>query len=141
MVIISKQVASQTCDEKTRNKTAPGEKPLSHEYLVMMQVSVHATTVESHGHTLLASYPTSSGHIVLFVSARGVACAIIRLHCYGYSTCIGAKRTAHPKSLQHLTSALEFLAADLKETAQRLIPLRNSISNACLSQMLRLKQS
>ncbi|KAL7525604.1 hypothetical protein ACHAWF_004185 [Thalassiosira exigua] len=52
MYIVSKQVASQNHDQKTRNKTAPGEKPLTSEYLVMMQVMVQATTVESHGHTL-----------------------------------------------------------------------------------------
>ena len=39
-------------DKKTGNQTAIGEKPKIAEYLVMMQVSVHPTTVESHGHTL-----------------------------------------------------------------------------------------
>ena len=39
-------------DEKTRLKTAPGEKPKLAKYLVMVQVSVEPTTIESHGHTL-----------------------------------------------------------------------------------------
>ncbi|KAL7523537.1 hypothetical protein ACHAWF_000560, partial [Thalassiosira exigua] len=52
MYIVSKHVASQNHDQKTRNKTAPGEKPLASEYLVMVQVMVQRTTVESHGHTL-----------------------------------------------------------------------------------------
>ncbi|KAL7552027.1 hypothetical protein ACHAWF_017125 [Thalassiosira exigua] len=52
LYILSKQVASQVRDAKTRKKTAHGEKPLSSEYLVMMQLLVSATTVESHGHTL-----------------------------------------------------------------------------------------
>ena len=52
MFIISKQRASQVRDEKTRNKTAPGEKPKLAEYLVMIQLLVQPTTIESHGHTL-----------------------------------------------------------------------------------------
>ena len=39
-------------DEKTRHKTSAGEKPSLAEYLVMMQVSVTPSTIESHGHTL-----------------------------------------------------------------------------------------
>ena len=52
LYIISKQRASQTRDEKTRNKTGYGEKPKLAEYLVLMQVMIEETTVESHGHTL-----------------------------------------------------------------------------------------
>ncbi len=50
--IISKQQSSQVRDEKTRHKTAPGEKLKLTEYLVMVQLLVQPTTVESHGHTL-----------------------------------------------------------------------------------------
>ena len=39
-------------DEKTRHKTAAGEKPKLAEYLVMVQLAVRRTTVASHGHTL-----------------------------------------------------------------------------------------
>lgn len=50
--IISKQQASQTHDEQTRNKTAAGEKPLRAEYLVMMHIAIEPTTYRSHGHVL-----------------------------------------------------------------------------------------
>ena len=50
--IVSKQWASQVRDEATRNQTGFGEKPKMAEYLVMMQLMVKPTTVESHGHTL-----------------------------------------------------------------------------------------
>ncbi|KAL7554211.1 hypothetical protein ACHAWF_017633 [Thalassiosira exigua] len=50
--ILSKQNASQTRDEKTRSKTAPGEKPKLAQYLVAVQLLVRPTTVDSHGHTL-----------------------------------------------------------------------------------------
>ena len=52
MYVVSKQRASQVRDEKTRNQTAFGEKPKLAEYLVMMQLMVEPTTMESHGHTL-----------------------------------------------------------------------------------------
>ena len=39
-------------DEKTRHKTPAGEKPKLAKYLVMVQVSVMPSTIESHGHTL-----------------------------------------------------------------------------------------
>ncbi|KAL7553970.1 hypothetical protein ACHAWF_017733, partial [Thalassiosira exigua] len=116
-IIFSKQVASQTRDENTRNKTAPGEKPLPHEYLVMMQVFCSQTDIH------LASSPTFRSHIALFFS-WGVACAINGLHCYGCSTCIGAK-DGPPQSLQHPNSTLGFLTADPNETAQLLIPPRS----------------
>ena len=39
-------------DKKTRNKTAPGEKPKPDEYFVALQLGVEPTTVSSHGHAL-----------------------------------------------------------------------------------------
>ena len=50
--VISKQRASQSHDEKTRNKTPAGEKPLLAEYFVMAQIGVRQTTYASNGHTL-----------------------------------------------------------------------------------------
>ena len=50
--ILSKQRASQTHDESTRNKTTHGERPKFAEYLVMMQVAVAETTYSTHGHDL-----------------------------------------------------------------------------------------
>ena len=50
--IVLKQRASQVRDENTLNKTDVGEKPKLAMYLVMMQLLVEPTTVESHGHTL-----------------------------------------------------------------------------------------
>ena len=50
--IVSKQRASQNHDETTRNKTVHGEKPMFAEYLVLAQVAVMPTTIESYGHTL-----------------------------------------------------------------------------------------
>ncbi|EJK64607.1 hypothetical protein THAOC_14644, partial [Thalassiosira oceanica] len=50
--ILSKQVASMKHDEKTRTKTDPGEKPKRSEYLVLVQILIEPTTIDSHGHTL-----------------------------------------------------------------------------------------
>ena len=50
--IISKQQVSMIRDEKTHNQTAMGKRSKFGEYLVMMQIGVHPTTIESHGHTL-----------------------------------------------------------------------------------------
>jgi hypothetical protein len=50
--VLSKQVASQKRDEKTRKHTDAGEKPLSEEYLVLAKISVQSTTLDSHGHVL-----------------------------------------------------------------------------------------
>ena len=50
--IISKQRASQTHDEATRNKTPFGEKPKPAEYLVLLQVGIAETTYASHKHDL-----------------------------------------------------------------------------------------
>ena len=48
----SKQVASLCRDEKTRKETKPGEKPPTAEYLIMAQIFVQPTTVETYVHTL-----------------------------------------------------------------------------------------
>ena len=74
MFILSKQRASQTRDEKTRNKTDAGEKPLLAEYLVMMQVMVRPTTQESHGHTL--------GHVRHIMRSYCAACKAGCGMCY-----------------------------------------------------------
>ena len=50
--VISKQRTSQNHDEKTRNKTKPGEKPKFREYLVIVQIAMTPTTDLSRGHTL-----------------------------------------------------------------------------------------
>jgi hypothetical protein len=50
--IVSKQRASMCTDDKTRKKTATGEKGKFKEYLVMLQVAIEQTTDTSHGHTL-----------------------------------------------------------------------------------------
>ena len=50
--IILKQQVSMVRNEKTRNQTAMGEKSKFREYLVMMQIRVHPTIIELHGHTL-----------------------------------------------------------------------------------------
>ena len=50
--ILSKQRASMTRDQATRNKTGYGEKPKLAEYLVAMQLMVEPTCVASHGHNL-----------------------------------------------------------------------------------------
>ena len=50
--VISKQRASQNHDEKTGDKTKPGEKPKFREYLVIVQIAMTPTTDLSRGHTL-----------------------------------------------------------------------------------------
>ncbi|KAL3768178.1 hypothetical protein ACHAWO_006548, partial [Cyclotella atomus] len=52
LYVISKQRASMRTDEKTRKKTATGEKPKLKEYLVMMQIAIQPTTDVTRGHTL-----------------------------------------------------------------------------------------
>ena len=74
MFILSKQRTSNTRDEKTRNKTDAGEKPLLAEYLVMVQVMVRPTTQESHGHTL--------GHITNIMRSYCAACKAGCGMCY-----------------------------------------------------------
>jgi len=50
--LVSKQRASLSKDEKTRNQTDKGEKPLLVEYLVLMELGREETTAEDHGHNL-----------------------------------------------------------------------------------------
>ena len=50
--LVSKQRASLSKDEKTRNQTDKGEKPLPVEYLVLMELGWQETTAEHHGHNL-----------------------------------------------------------------------------------------
>ena len=52
LYVMSKMMASYNKDEKTRKKTAPGEKPLPNEYLTFQRFLVEPTTEASHGHTL-----------------------------------------------------------------------------------------
>eukprot|EP00978_Attheya_sp_CCMP212_P013765 scaffold34650_cov50-Attheya_sp.AAC.1 len=50
--LLSKCWASMTVDEKTRPTTGMGEKPKRAEYLVMLQLIVDPTSLDSDGHTL-----------------------------------------------------------------------------------------
>lgn len=52
MYVVSKQQASMMNDERTRNQTPAGEKPNRAEYLVMAQIGIRQTTLESDGHVL-----------------------------------------------------------------------------------------
>jgi 5'-3' exonuclease len=50
--ILTKVEASYSSDQKTRNKTAVGEKPLRKEYLTVIKVLAEDTTMDTHAHTL-----------------------------------------------------------------------------------------
>ena len=79
MFIVSKQRASMVRDEKTRHKTAVGEKPKLAEYLVMVQLRVIPTEQSTHGHTL--------GKFTKILSHYCAACKAGSGMCYHKSGC------------------------------------------------------
>jgi hypothetical protein len=78
-------------EKYTWNKTDVREKPKLAEYLVMIQLLVDQTAVESHGHTLGLIVCVMRSYCAACKAGGGGGCATTEDPCCGCSTCTGVK--------------------------------------------------